>query len=219
VREVAEGVWQLAGFPRDLINAYLIDDVLIDCKTRWARRSVLRQLKGRRLSLVALTHCHPDHQGTARDVCTKFGIPLACHEADVAAMEGRAPMTPDNGLVKFAARICSGPPYAVSRVLREGDEVSRFRVIHAPGHTLGHVIYFRDTDRVAIAGDVLANIHFVSGAVGLRVPPDRFCVDAQENFRSIRILAELKPSVVCFGHGPPLYDGKTLQEFVARVSG
>jgi hydroxyacylglutathione hydrolase len=219
VREVAEGVWQLAGFPRDLINAYLIDDVLIDCKTRWARRSVLRQLKGRPLSLVALTHCHPDHQGTARDVCVRFGIPLACHEGDVAAMEGREPMAPANRLVEIASRICSGLPHAVSRVLREGDEVGRFRVVHAPGHTPGHVIYFRDADRLAIAGDVLANIHFVSGAVGLRVPPDRFCVDAQQNLRSIRILAELQPSVVCFGHGPPLYDGKTLQEFVARLSG
>jgi glyoxylase-like metal-dependent hydrolase (beta-lactamase superfamily II) len=217
VREVAQGVWQLSGFPRDLINAYLTDNVLIDCKTRWARRSVLRQLKGRPLSLVALTHCHPDHQGTARDVCTRFGIPLACHEADVGAMEGRVPMEPANRLVRFANRVWAGPPCAVSRVLREGDEVGRFRVVHAPGHTSGHVIYFRDTDRLAIAGDVLANIHFVSGAVGLRVPPDRFCVDARQNLRSIRILAELKPSVICFGHGPPVYDGKMLQDFVARL--
>ena len=217
MKEVADGVWQLAGFPSDLINAYLIDDVLIDCKTRWARRLVFRELAGRPLSLVALTHCHPDHQGTARHVCTKFGIPLACHEADVAAMEGRAPMVPANGPVKLAGRIWAGRPHAVSRVLRQGDEVGRFRVVHAPGHTPGHVIYFRDADRVAIAGDVLANIHFISGAVGLRIPPARFCVDAGENLRSIRILAELRPSIVCFGHGPPLYDGRVLEAFTARL--
>jgi glyoxylase-like metal-dependent hydrolase (beta-lactamase superfamily II) len=217
VKEVADGVWQLSGFPRDLINAYLTDDVLIDCKTRWATRSVLRQLKGRPLSLVALTHCHPDHQGTARVVCARFRVPLACHERDVPAMEGRTPMEPANGLVRFASRVCAGPPHAVNWLLREGDRVGRFRVVHAPGHTSGHVIYFRDADRLAIAGDVLANIHFVSGAVGLRVPPDRFCVDAAQNLRSIRILAELKPSVVCFGHGPPLYHAKTLQDFVARL--
>jgi glyoxylase-like metal-dependent hydrolase (beta-lactamase superfamily II) len=38
---------------------------------------------------VALTHCHPDHQGAAQAVCEAFRIPLACHRDDVAAMEGR----------------------------------------------------------------------------------------------------------------------------------
>jgi glyoxylase-like metal-dependent hydrolase (beta-lactamase superfamily II) len=217
VIKIADGVWQLGGFPRNLINAYLVEDVLIDCKTRWAKRSMLKQLDGRPLSLVALTHCHPDHQGTARAVCAKFGVPLACHERDVAAMEGRVPMRPSNRPVRLAARFWAGPPYRVGRVLRAGDEVAGFRVVHAPGHTEGHVVYFRESDRVAIVGDVLANIHFVSGEVGLRVPPARFCVDPEENIRSVRALAQLKPSLVCFGHGPPLYDCEVLDEFVAKL--
>ena len=54
-----------------------------------ARRPHLRELRGHTPRLVALTHCHPDHQGAAKAVCDTFGIPLACHRADVPAMEGR----------------------------------------------------------------------------------------------------------------------------------
>jgi glyoxylase-like metal-dependent hydrolase (beta-lactamase superfamily II) len=219
LREIAKGVEQLCGFPRNVINSYLVEDVLIDCATRWARWRILRRLRGRPVKMVALTHCHPDHQGTARAVCETFGVPLACHEADVAVMEGRAPMAPQNSMVQFADRFWSGPPYRVARVLQGGEEIAGFRVIHTPGHTLGHVSYFRESDRLAIAGDVLANIHFVTGAVGLRVPPDRFCVDPEQNRRSIRILADLRPAIVCFGHGPPLYDADVLQRFVERHFG
>jgi len=34
----------------------------------------------------------------------------------------------------------------------EGDEVAGFRVVHAPGHRPGEVIFFRESDGVAICG-------------------------------------------------------------------
>ncbi len=216
MREIADGVWQLQGWPRDLFNVYLLGDVLVDAGTRWARGRILRQVRKRRLSAVALTHCHPDHQGSARFLCDHFGMPLACHEADVAATEGRAPMVPHNGLVRFATRWFAGPPCPVGRVLRHGDEVAGFRVVHAPGHTPGHVMFFREADRVAIAGDVLANIHFITRKPGLREPPHIFSADYAENRRSILRLAALEPKVVCFGHGPPLVEPESLREFGER---
>jgi glyoxylase-like metal-dependent hydrolase (beta-lactamase superfamily II) len=218
MRELAKGVWQLSGYPPHVINAYLVEDVLIDAATRWARRRIFGQLRGRGLSLVALTHCHPDHQGMARAVCLEYGVPLACHEADVPVMEGRAPMAPQNRLIRLSDRFWSGPPHPVGRVLRDGDQVAGFRVVHAPGHTPGQVIYFRESDRVTIAGDVLANIHFLTGRPGLREPPAVFSVDAGQNRRSIRLLAGLRPSLVCFGHGPPLRKPELLERFVAQLS-
>jgi glyoxylase-like metal-dependent hydrolase (beta-lactamase superfamily II) len=213
--KLANGLLQLQGFPRNLINIYLVGDVLIDAGTRWALPRILRQLGGRRLSLLALTHCHADHQGTARVLCTRYGIPLACHADDVPAMEGRTPMQPRHWLVRLSERVWAGPPFPVARVLREGDEVAGFRVVHAPGHTSGHVIYFRESDRVALAGDVLANIHFLTGRTGLRLPPSALCVDPQQNRRSVRTLLELQPRLVCFGHGPPLHEPSLLERFVA----
>jgi hydroxyacylglutathione hydrolase len=213
----ADGVWRISGLVGDCLNVYLVGDVLIDAATRWHTWFLLRKLREHRLSMVALTHCHPDHQGAAWFLCRKFGIPLACHAADVAAMDGTGPMLPKTFIVHNLGRLIAGPSCNVRRVLQEGDLVAGFRVIHAPGHTPGHIVFFRDSDRVAICGDVIANISFVTLQPGLRLPPSAFCTDPLQNLRSAELLASLNPSLVLFGHGPPLHRTDQLHWFVERV--
>ncbi len=216
---VAPGVWLLTAFPRYTVNQYLIDDVLIDTGTRWASRRLLRSLRRRPIQLVALTHCHPDHRGSAARLCRTLGLPLACHEADAPIMEGRQPMHPRIPLPGLITPLIDGGPYPVDRVLHDGDDVAGFRVVHAPGHTMGHVFFHRETDGVTIAGDVLANIHMLTGRPGLREPPRIFSIDPALNRDSARRLLELRPSLVCFGHGPPLRDITLLKKFVAGLPG
>jgi glyoxylase-like metal-dependent hydrolase (beta-lactamase superfamily II) len=214
---VAPGVWLLTGWPHYAINQYLVEDVLIDTGTRWAARRLLRTLRRLPLSLVALTHCHPDHRGAAARICRTLGVPLACHEADAPVMDGRQPMLPLLPFSHVVGPLMDLGPYPVARVLREGDEVAGFRVVHLPGHTMGHVAFFRESDRVAIAGDVLANFHFLTRQPGLREPPRVFSIDPALNRESARKLLSLRPSVVCFGHGPPLRHLPALERFVARL--
>lgn len=219
MKQLAPGVWKLRGF-RDAINVYMAEDVLIDAATKLARRRILAEIEDRPLSLVALTHCHPDHQGVAKAVCEARGVQLACHADDVDAMEGRAPVQqsdrshPINRLIRWA---WEGPPHPVGRVLNEGDEVAGFRVIHAPGHAPGEVIYFRDSDRVAICGDVINNVDFLTGRVRVGEPPVVFTLDPEQNRGSIRKLLELEPSLVCPGHGPPFSDLAELRALVAKL--
>jgi glyoxylase-like metal-dependent hydrolase (beta-lactamase superfamily II) len=215
---LAEGIWQLTGSPRDWFNVYLVEDVLIDAATRWAGRRILRQLQGRSLRMVALTHCHPDHQGTARSVCEHFHVPLACHEGDVPAMEGRTRMQPHNRVIRLGERLWAGPPFPVQRVLRDGDEVAGFRVFHTPGHTPGHVVFFRERDRIALAGDLLANINFLTRKVRPQEPPRAFTENVEQNRHSIQLLIDLKPKMVCFGHGPPLRQPELLHQFADRLA-
>jgi len=207
----------LLHFPICPLNVYLVDDVLIDAATRWHSRHISQQLHGRRLSMIALTHCHPDHQGAAWRLCRKFDVPLACHSADAPAMDGSGPMLPQHWFVKYVGRTVQGPPWKVSRVLRDGDEIAGFRVFHAPGHTPGHVIFFRESDGVAIVGDVLAHMSFVTLQPGLRLPPNPFCTDPAQNRRSVELLYSLRPKLISFGHGPPLTRVEQLDWFVERM--
>ncbi|GHO62187.1 hypothetical protein KSC_010790 [Ktedonobacter sp. SOSP1-52] len=218
MKMIAHHVRQLSNrFPANLFNVYLVEDVLIDAATRWDASSLLKQLANIPLSQVALTHCHPDHQGAVKQICATRDIPLACPEADIASMEGRTPMLPRTAAIKIMQLGFAGPAYSVQRSLHDGDEIAGFRVIHTPGHTPGHVMYFRESDRVAIVGDVLRNNHPITGKIGLYEPPAVFTLDREENRRSIRKLAQLRPALVCFGHGPVLYDMEQLDRFVTRL--
>ena len=220
MKQLAPDLWQLRGFPPNAINVYLAADVLIDTATRLAGRRILRQIEERPLSLVALTHVHPDHQGAVAQVCGARRVPLACHADDVDAMEGRRPVqekNPDNPIVRLERRFWEGPPRKVDRVLREGDEVAGFRVIQAPGHARGEVIFFRESDRVAIAGDVINTINVFTGIPGVRQPPVMYTLDPEQNRRSIRKLLDLRPSLVCVGHGAPLRDLAKLERLVADL--
>ena len=217
---MAPGVWRLKEFPRPLINVYLAEDVLIDAGRRWDKGRIFAELEGREISEVALTHVHPDHQGCAKAICEARGVPLACHEDDVDAMEGRRPVAASpKPSAQLFGKLWTGPPHKVDRVLHEGDEVAGFRVVHAPGHAPGEVIFFRDSDRVAICGDVIRNITYVAMRTKLAVPPDDLTPDPAENRRSVRKLAELNPSLILPGHGPAVTDIGAFERFAAALPG
>jgi glyoxylase-like metal-dependent hydrolase (beta-lactamase superfamily II) len=95
----------------------------------------------------------------------------------------------------------------------KGDQVAGFRVIDVPGHSRGHIALFREADRVLILGDVLNSADPLTGARGLRIPKDFFTPDPQRNRESARRLGELEPSIVAFGHGPPVRDTKKFLAF------
>ena len=91
MRRLAEGVHQLHGFPSNAINVYLVGDVLVDAASRHARRRIFSELEGWSLSAHAVTHAHPDHQGSSHAVCARFGVPLWCGAADVDDQAGHQP--------------------------------------------------------------------------------------------------------------------------------
>jgi glyoxylase-like metal-dependent hydrolase (beta-lactamase superfamily II) len=220
MKEIAEDVHLLGGWPPNAINVYLVGDVLVDAATRQAGRRIFKQLAGRTLSAHALTHVHPDHQGCSHAVCERFGVPLWCGQGDVAAMETPGKVTGANApawLKRVQERFWVGPPHPVAKALEEGDEVAGFTVLETPGHTSGHLALWRERDRVLILGDVLNNMNLMTGLPGLHEPPAMFAVDPAQNRASARRLAALRPSLACFGHGAPLRDPGRLAEFVAGL--
>ncbi len=221
MKQVADGVERLdEPGPRPLVNIYLAGDTLIDAGSKFDKGRILKQTRDRDLKLLALTHVHPDHQGAAHAVCEEYGIPLACHVDDVEAMEGRRPVQeasrnhPANRLFHI---ISEGPPHKVDRPFEAGETIAGFQVIHAPGHARGEVIFWRESDRVAICGDVVRNISFLLMRTGLREPPPFFTVDIEENRRSIRKLAELKPEITLPGHGPAIEGHEGIERLAEKV--
>lgn len=168
------------------------------------------------VSMLALTHAHPDHWGAAPALCAALGVPVACHHADADVVIGKA--SAGNGLAFRMGKLFleSGACGEVVR-LRDGDRVGDFRVVHAPGHSDGHVIYFRDSDGVAIVGDLINTMDMWTRRTRIAEPPANLSVDAEENRRSIQKLVELGPSLVLPGHGAPLRDMKALEEFAALM--
>ena len=215
MRQLADDLYLLRGFPPNAINVYLIGDVILDAGSRHAAKRILKQVEGREVKAHALTHAHPDHDGSSKEICEKLGIPLFVGENDKDLLENGTPA--EHPMQKLSARAFGGPRPKADRLLREGDEIAGFEVLDTPGHSPGHLAYWRESDRALILGDVLFGLHPLTGLRQLREPPEFFTPDPAQNRESARKLAALEPALVCFGHGPPERDTKRFTDFVASL--
>ena len=212
MKELAQGVWQLDGTPGNGVNVYVVGDVLIDAGMVYDKGRVLKQIEGRGITAHTLTHAHLDHYGPSAAICDELGIPLWCGAEDVEAVEAGKMVGP-------GGRMVPGPKgHPVARALREGDTVAGFEVLDTPGHSPGHVSYWREADRVLICGDVMWgwNPFLLRGPI--REPFGIVTPDVERNRESARRIAALQPALVCFGHGPPLRDPNKLTAAVAKLA-
>jgi len=216
MKPIAPDVWHLPVAPRDAINVYVVGDVLVDAGLAIGSRRLLHRLArlpGPPLRAHALTHAHFDHMGASHAICTRLGLPLWCGAGDVAAVQtGR--MATRGGRMVPAARA-----HPVARVLREGDELAAgFVVLETPGHSPGHLAFWRERDRVLVCGDVLWGFNPFTLRGPIQEPHPAASPDPDRNRASARRLAALEPAVVLFGHGPPLRDPARFAAAVARLA-
>jgi hydroxyacylglutathione hydrolase len=209
VREIAPDVFHVPVLPRNALNTYVVRDVLVDTGVRTSAGKIREAIGNRELKAIALTHAHGDHGGSARKLSHELGLPVWIGAADREAAEtgkvvAKSPYDKP-GLSLLAGAMGNMPSVSVARDLREGDELTAgFWVLDTPGHSPGHVSFWRESDRVLICGDVFFNMHLATTAPGLREPPGPFTVDPPLNRKSERRVAELEPTVAGFGHGPVL---------------
>jgi len=106
-----------------------------------------------RLESLLLTHGHIDHVGGAHELSLRLSLPILGPEAADAFWLDQLPEQ---------SRMFGFPPteaFRPDRWLQQGDEVAVgeiiLKVLHCPGHTPGHVVFFQPDARLAFVGDVL----------------------------------------------------------------
>lgn len=222
MNEIASNVFQIPLMPRNGMNCYLIDDVLIDAGIRSSSTKIFHAIRNKKINAHALTHAHADHQGSSHEICDKLSIPLWTSAFEKTNAESGIVINEypnkHNLIARFQQKYWAGNGHPVSRILKEGDNVGSFTVIETPGHSLGHLSFFREKDRVLIVGDTLVNMNLLTTLVGLHQPPSIFTTDENRNRQSIKKLYELRPSTLCFGHGPVLKNTTAFDRFMEKLN-
>ena len=109
--------------------------------------------RGLNLEKVLLTHGHLDHVGAAVELRDALGIPIVGPQHEEQFWLDILPQQ---------AELFGFPPmqaFTPDQWLADGDRVDvgsiRFDVLHCPGHTPGHVVFYQADARLAFVGDVL----------------------------------------------------------------
>lgn len=108
---------------------------------------------GVNVTQILLTHGHLDHVGAAAELAAYLNVPVVGpQKEDEFWLQGLPQQSQMFGLEE-----CQ--PLIPDQWLEEGDNVkvgeTTFQVLHCPGHTPGHIVFFDPISRLLISGDVI----------------------------------------------------------------
>ena len=235
--EVAQGVYCLeTGRGLTEANVYFVRSgpawALIDAA--WPHRGQLIKAAAESLfgprtppAAILLTHIHPDHAGSALELARMWDLPVLVHPRELPLASGR--YLPEYGnpldrwLIAPVLRLLPRRKVeaSLSRNSLEGTAkafdpaasvpgLPDWQAVPTPGHTPGHVAYFRSKDRVLITGDAVLTINLnsardlLAGKHRVSGPPYISTWNWPVAKDSVAALARLKPEVLACGHGRPI---------------
>ncbi|HLA33335.1 MAG TPA: MBL fold metallo-hydrolase [Rhodocyclaceae bacterium] len=108
---------------------------------------------GVQIEKLLLTHGHIDHAGAAGELAQRLGVPIEGPQREESFWIDQLPMQSRSfGFAPVSA-------FTPDRWLEDGDTVKvgtlELQVLHTPGHTPGHVVFYHTPSKLALVGDVL----------------------------------------------------------------
>src|SRR5262249_32779304 len=163
--------------PISCVNAYFVGHsggpwALIDCGLPGRADQIFDAAEARfgggsRPEAIYLTHGHFDHSGSARQLAKRWHVPIYAHRLELPYVTGHSDYPPPDPTVAGALAFLSR--FTRHRTRNLGERVHEIRMdtlpglpdwqcIETPGHSPGHISFFRISDRVLLAGDALATM-------------------------------------------------------------
>jgi glyoxylase-like metal-dependent hydrolase (beta-lactamase superfamily II) len=198
------------------------DWVLIDAGTMGAA-SLITSAAQKRFGdtpprAIVMTHGHFDHFGSLEALVAQWNVPVWVHELEKPYFDGTASYPPPDpgvggGLIALMSPLFPRGPVNVSQSLQilpsDGSvpPLPGWKWIHTPGHTPGHVSFWREDDGVLVVGDAFITTAQESAySVALQKPemhgpPMYFTQDFGASKVSVDRLIALEPEVAVVGHG------------------
>ncbi|MDR0140086.1 MBL fold metallo-hydrolase [Metabacillus idriensis] len=183
---------------------------------------------------ILLTHGHFDHVGGIIELVEQWQVPVYAHALELPYLTGQKDYPePDGsvegGLIAKMSRLFPNDGINLTdhvQALGENGQIPglpEWKWIHTPGHTPGHVSFYREEDRTLIAGDAFVTVRqdslykVFTQKQELSGPPRYYTTDWQAAWNSLKTLEALKPSTAITGHGMPM-SGEELRKGLAELS-
>ena len=177
------------------------------------------------VTLIVLTHYHPDHSGGLGKLVEATSAKVAVHSAEAEIIRGDEP-APSPHTNPMIARLTGpilgpllyGTPVKVDYSLEDGQLLpvgEETRVVHTPGHTAGSICLYLTAKKVLIVGDALQY-----RLRRLRPPAESVTKDSRQARESLRRLVDLDIGTICFSHFSPLRQnpGQALRKLVEQTT-
>ena len=199
----------------------LIDAGLPGCGRQIMEAAAARFGEGSRPEAILLTHGHADHAGAALQLAEEWDVTVYAHHLELPYLTGKSSYPPADptvgGALAFVSRFFPARSNNLEKRVHQLPAgkvpgLTGWESIATPGHSPGHVSFFRPSDRVLIAGDAFTSVNMDSwtglatGQQRLSLPPTPFTINWVTARSSIVKLAKLRPNVAGCGHGIPISD-------------
>jgi glyoxylase-like metal-dependent hydrolase (beta-lactamase superfamily II) len=130
------------------VNAYLVDELLVDCGGYKSREQLI-QACGNQVNQVVITHHHEDHSGVGYHFA-KQGIPVYAHPAGIPMLEG------DKAYPLYQRVFWGKPPVFTAQPAPQSLDTHHHncKLIPTPGHTPDHLSVYFEKEGWLFSGDL-----------------------------------------------------------------